>query len=142
MTLRKHLRLLVIVTTAWLLFFVAGLPDYYQQYSTRAMIVFDIVVLPPLWYIGYRSIRKSRNRIANSLWLSFYFVVPLFFYDYVYCGVYLGHGLAFLWGYWYLTIYYIIPWLIYPLTGWWLDHKRQQAAAHVRHQEFRNARHP
>jgi hypothetical protein len=121
MNLRKHLRLLGIVTAAWLLFWVAGLPDYYQQYSTQAMVVFDFAVLPPLWFATYWSVRKSRNRFANSLWLAFYFTVPLFFYDYLFCGVYLRHGLAFLWDYWYLTVYYILPWLILPLTGWRLS---------------------
>jgi len=127
MTLHKHLRLLAIVTAAWLLFWIAGLPDYYRQYSTQTMIVFDVAVLPPLWYIGYRSFRKSRKPIASSLWLAFYFVVPLFIYDYLYCGVYLRHGLAFLWDYWYLTVYYILPWLIYPPTAQWLDHRKQKA---------------
>lgn len=125
MTLRGHLRLLGIVSAVWLLFWLAGLPDYYRQYSTKAMIVFDIAALPPLWYIGYRSIRRSRNRIASSLWLSFYFAVPLFFYDLIYCGIYLGHGLSFLWDYWYLTVYYILPWLMYPLTGWRLEKQRK-----------------
>jgi len=126
MTLRKHLQRLAVVTIAWLLFWIAGLPDYYQQYSTKAMIVFDIAVLPPLWYIGYRSIRRSRNQIASSLWFSFYLVVPLFFYDYLYCGIYLRHGIAFLRDYWYLTVYYILPWLMHPLTGWWLNHQKQK----------------
>jgi hypothetical protein len=127
MNLRKHLRLLVIVTAAWILFFVAGLPDYYQQYSTKAMIVFDVVVLLPLWYIGYRIIRYSRSPITSSLWLSFYFVVPLFLYDYLYCGMYLGYGMGFFLKFWYLTVYYILPWLIFPLTGWWFDHQKQKA---------------
>jgi hypothetical protein len=30
MKLRKHIRLLIFVTLAWLLFWIAGLPDYYQ----------------------------------------------------------------------------------------------------------------
>jgi len=131
MRISRHLKLLFIVTAAWILFFVAGLPDYYQQYSTIAMIVFDIVVFPGLWSIGYRSIRKSRNRIASSLWLSFYFVVPLFIYDYFYCGIYLGYGIMFILKFWYLTVYYILPWLMYPLTGWWLDCQRQKATAQV-----------
>lgn len=45
----------------------------YQHYSTTAMILFDIVALPPFWYIGYRSSRWSTDRIGGSLWLLFYF---------------------------------------------------------------------
>ena len=128
MRFRKHLRLLFIVTAAWFLFWVAGLPDYYQQYSTTFMIVFDVVVLPPLWLLLYFSIRKSgRGRgLVNSLWLAFYFTVPLFFYDLIYCGYYLGRGINFIWEYWYLTVYYILPWIILPPTGWWIEQQRKQ----------------
>jgi hypothetical protein len=47
MRFRSHLRLLVIVSVAWTLFWVAGLPDYYQQYSTKFMVFFDLAILPP-----------------------------------------------------------------------------------------------
>lgn len=106
MRLSKHLKLLFVVTVAWFLFWVAGLPDYYQQYSTTFMVVFDVIVLPPLWLILYFSIRKSRRGrgLANSMWLAFYFTVPLFFYDFLFCGVYLGYGINFIWEYWYLSI--------------------------------------
>ena len=64
--------------------------------------------------------------MVNSLWLAFYFTVPLFFYDLIYCGCYLGHGISFIWEYWYLTVYYILPWIIIPLTGWWVDQRHKQ----------------
>ncbi|MBM3125319.1 MAG: hypothetical protein FJZ87_09635 [Chloroflexi bacterium] len=126
MTLRKHLRLLVIVTAVWLLFFVAGAPDYYQQYSTQSMIIFDLAVLPLLWWVCYLSIKKSRNPMASSFWLAFYFVVPLFFYDLIYIGVYLGYGFDFIWKFWYLSVYYLLPWMILPPTGWWIERQRKQ----------------
>jgi hypothetical protein len=126
MTLHQHLRLLIIVTAAWLLFWVGGLPDYYRQYSTSAMIMFAFAVLPPLWYLGYRSIAKSKNPMASSRWLSFYSTAPLFLYDLLYCGFYLGSGVAFLWEYWYLTVYYAFPWLIFPVTGWRLEQQSRQ----------------
>lgn len=128
MRLSRHLKLLFVVTVAWFLFWIAGLPDYYQQYSTTFMIVFDVVVLPPLWLILYFSIRKSgRGRgLVNSLWLTFYFTVPLFIYDLIYCGYYLGHGINFIWEYWYLTVYYILPWIILPPTGRWIDQRQKQ----------------
>ena len=126
MRLSRHLKLLFVVTVAWFLFWVAGLPDYYQQYSTTAMIVFDVVVLPPLWCVLYFSLRKSRRGVANSLWLAFYVTIPLFIYDLIYCGYYLGHGISFIWEYWYLTVYYVLPWLILPPTGWWIEQQHQQ----------------
>jgi hypothetical protein len=128
MRLQKHIRLLVIVTIAWILFLIAGLPDYYQQYSIRTMLIFDLVILFPIWWILYRSIKRSKpgRGVTVALWWSFYFSAPLCIYDFLYCGVWLGHGIRFLWMYWYLTAYYIIPWLILPITGWLVDRKRMQ----------------
>jgi hypothetical protein len=51
MKLRKHIRLLIFVSLAWLLFWIAGLPEYYQQYSNKFMVIFDLVILPPIWLI-------------------------------------------------------------------------------------------
>jgi len=123
MRLRNHLRLLVFVTIAWFLFWVAGLPDYYQQYSTKTMIIFDLVILPPIWIVIYHNVKKARSgrALIASLWWAFYISFPLFIYDLLYAGIYLGHGLKFLWNYWYLTVYYILPWLFFPPTGWLID---------------------
>ena len=109
--LKKHVRLLSYVTLAWILFWVGGLPNYYQQYSTKFMVVFDILIFPPIWLIVYFSAKKARQNsgLSVSLWLSFYITVPLFIYDLIYCGLYLGYGASFLWKYWYVTVYYIVP---------------------------------
>lgn len=125
MPVPKHLRLLIIVTLAWLIFWLAGLPDYYRQYSHRFMVLFDAAILPPLWLVVYFTAKKARKGrgLAVSLWLSFYITVPLFIYDLIYCGIYLGYGISFLWEYWYLTVYYILPWLIFPVTGLWVDRR-------------------
>ncbi|UCG21874.1 MAG: hypothetical protein JSU80_04675 [Deltaproteobacteria bacterium] len=125
MPLRKHLRILFIVTLAWLIFWLVGLPHYYRQYSPRFMAIFDAAILPPLWLVVYLSAKRARKGrgLAVTLWLSFYITVPLFIYDLIYCGIHLGYGISFLWEYWYLTVYYILPWLIFPLTGWWVDRR-------------------
>jgi hypothetical protein len=126
MQIPKHLRLLGIVTIAWILFLIGGLPHYYQQYSTKFMILFDIAILPPTWFVVYYSAKKAKpdNGLKVTLWLSFYISVPLFFYDLIYCGIYLGNGIIFIWKYWYLTAYYILPWIFFPVTGWLVDKKR------------------
>ena len=125
MRVRDHLRLLFFVSIAWLLFWIGGLPDYYQQYSTTFMILFDLAILPPIWLIVYRSIKraKSNRRLIISLWWAFYISIPLFVYDFIYVGIYLGHGMTFLWSYWYITIYYLLPWFLFPLTGWLSEKK-------------------
>jgi hypothetical protein len=123
MRFKSHIKLLGIVTLAWILFLIGGLPYYYQQYSTNTMIVFDIIILPPIWYIVYRSAKKVKpgRGFVISLWWSFYISVPLFIYDLIYCGIYLDYGVGFLWQYWYITVYYIIPWIFFPLTGFIID---------------------
>ena len=80
------------------------------------MLLFDIVLLIPLTVILYLILRNTpkQYRMTLSLWLAFYISVPLFIFDYFYCGLYLGHGWSFLITYWYLTIYYLIPWLLCP----------------------------
>jgi len=129
MQFSKHLRLLIIVTVAWFIFWLAGLPDYYQQYSDTTMLLFDLIVLPPIWYLVYRSVKQSRlgRALTESLWWSFYISVPLLIFDLLFCSFYLGYGLSFLWEFWYLSVYYIIPWIIFPPTGWWVDRRRSQA---------------
>ena len=125
MKLQTHAQMLVIVTVAWLLFWLAGLPDYYQQYSTAFMVVFDLLILPPILFFVYRRAAKAGpgRALAVSLWWAFYISVPLFIYDLVYCGFYLGHKMYFLTTYWYLTVYYILPWVLFPPMGAIVDKK-------------------
>jgi hypothetical protein len=125
MTLRSHIRLGIIVTAVWGLFWLLGWPDYYQQYSTRWMVIFVAILALLFWGLVIRMLRSVKNgRIYKSIILSIYFTVPFFVYDYIYCGFYLGNGIGFLRKYWYLTIYYIIPWIMVPLTAVWMESKR------------------
>ena len=125
MRARWHLKLLGIVTLAWAMFWVAGLPDYYRQYSDGFMIAFDLAILFPLWYLVFRVLKSVRrnSRLAVASWLALYITVPLLLYDALYCGVYLGYGAGFLTEFWYLSVYYVVPWLILPPTGLWLDRR-------------------
>jgi len=120
-----HLKYLGIVTLAWATFWVAGLPDYYRQYSDGFMIAFDLAILFPLWYLVFRVLKSVRRhpRLAVASWLAFYITVPLLLYDALYCGVYLGYGAGFFAEFWYLSVYYVVPWLILPPTGLWLDRR-------------------
>jgi hypothetical protein len=63
----------------------------------------------------------SRQRMQVALWIAFYFTVPLGVYDYVYCGLLLGFGVQFLVDFWYLTVYYVIPWVLAPAIVWWIN---------------------
>ena len=117
--MRGHIRIFLIATVVWTGFWIAGLPSYYQQYSNLLMFWFDSLLLIPLAAIVYFVLRPLRpeRRLTIALWLSFYFTVPLALYDWLFCGLYLGHGIQFLSRYWYLTVYYPIPWILMPLVA-------------------------
>ena len=129
MIVKIHLRILIYATIVWILFFLAGMPDYYLQYSTKSIILYEILLLIPfsviIWFI-FRPIKTSR-RIKLSLWYSFYFTVPLSIYDYIYCGIYLGYGLRFIYVFWFLSLYYIIPWILFPMIATLLNKKTSNA---------------
>ena len=126
MTIRGHIGIFLIATVVWTSFWLAGLPSYYQQYSNVQMIWFDSLVLIPIAVIVYLVLRRLRpeKRLASALWLAFYFTVPLAAYDWLYCGLYLGHGVQFISSYWYLTVYYAIPWVLLPLMALLLNRMR------------------
>ena len=133
MSIRGHVRVFLIATVVWIGFWVAGLPSYYQQYSNLAMILFDSLLLIPIGAIVYFVLRQLRpsDRLAIALWLAFYFTVPLALYDWLYCGLYLGHGVWFMTKYWYLTVYYAIPWILLPLVAIFLNRSRSQRLPNI-----------
>jgi hypothetical protein len=113
---RHHIRLWILATAVWAGFLLVGLPEYYQQYSPEFMLGFDLLVLLPISIILHVVLKRVApgRRMSRALWIALYFTVPLAAYDYLYCGLVLGFGLGFLWQFWYLTVYYVIPWLLAP----------------------------
>lgn len=123
-----HSRLALLAALVWFAFWIGGLPDYYQQYSFSAMLAFSIALVPVIAFLAWTVIRRAKvaHRKELGFWLAFYFTAPFMLLDYVYCGLYLGHGWRFLAGYWYLTVFYIVPWLIFLPVSYLLT--RQQPA--------------
>lgn len=118
----SHLRLLAYAMLVWAVFWIGGLPHYYQQYSFTTMLTVSVLLVPLIAVAGFKAIGgvRAERRVQRGLWLSFYFTVPLAIIDYLYCGLFLGHGLEFLRRFWYLTAFYVIPWLIFAPIGLWL----------------------
>ena len=129
---RGHLRILGFATAAWTAFWLLGLPSYYLQYSRTVMIAFSVALLPPIIAIAYVFLRRvgRTRRLSRASWLAFYFSVPLVLYDWLYCGVYLGYGLQFFAVFWYLTLFYVVAWLVLPAVAVCLN-AREQATKHV-----------
>lgn len=129
---RSHIRLFLAATCVWVTFLIGGLPSYYQQYSTLSMLFFDILVLVPITGVAYLVLRGEgrERRLTVSVWIAFYFTVPLAIYDWLYCGVFLGHGMQFLSRFWYLSVYYAIPWVLMPIVALVLNHWCERTSGH------------
>jgi hypothetical protein len=59
--------------------------------------------------------------------MSLLIFVTLFINGTFYCGFYLDNSISFLTKHWYIAVYYILPWLIFPPTGWLVDKRRNLA---------------
>jgi len=120
MRVKIHLRIFIIATIVWLFFLLLGMPDYYLQYSTEIMILFVLLLLVPIVIIIHKIFKplKPQKKVHISLWYAFYFTMPLAIYDLIYCGLYLGYGIHFIFVYWFLSIYYVIPWILFPMIAY------------------------
>jgi len=125
MKLKTHMRIFLVASLIWFVFLLAGMPEYYLQYSDQTMILFVLILLIPisliLVFVFKRIKQKKRMKIA--VWYAFYFTVPFFIYDSIYCGVLLDHGIKFIIIFWFLSIYYLIPWVLFPVIATVLNRK-------------------
>jgi hypothetical protein len=124
-----HLKLFAQAVLVWAAFWVIGLPDYFQQYSQTLLAVGSVLLsvaisFAALFILSRASVDTRRSR---AFWISLYFTVPFALFDTLYCGVYLGHGAAYLAKYWYLSVFYITPWLTFPPTAWLLRTQRNSS---------------
>jgi hypothetical protein len=132
MSARKHIALLSQASAVWIVFWLIGLPDYFRQYSPVVMGVLCTLLslaicLYALWVLLPRS---PQRRVRLAYWLSFYYSVPFALYDWLYCGVYLGHGAGYPVIYWYLSVFYVSVWLTFLPVAFLLNRRpaREQAA--------------
>lgn len=115
----------------WLGFYLAGLPDYYQQYSDATMgllIAAALVPMVPGAFFGLRYLRGDRRRSHAyfGVVLAGYLALAPALLDWVYLGLGEGHGLSFLTTYWYLTVLYVLPAPFLIGAGLALDRVRPQ----------------
>ena len=115
MTPAKHIKLLLQSLIIWFLFWVLGLPSYYQQYSAAALGVACTVLSVLICLAAIRILLRSRveNRAARAFWCSVYYTATFAVLDTLYCGIYLGHGAGYITQYWYLSVFYVTPWLTF-----------------------------
>lgn len=122
MSPKKHIALLLQASAVWLAFWLAGLPDYFQQYSTLVMGVLCtfLSVVFSLYAVYVLARCREDVRFSRAFWLSVYYTIPFAIYDTLYCGWYLGLGAGFLASHWYLTVFYFSIWLTFIPIAWLL----------------------
>ena len=127
----QHWNLFCIGTTWWTLYFILGLPSDYFQITPLWMVVLVGELLPAaalIYFLWRRCTRAPERAWPQALWIAFYVTVPLFIYDYLYLAVHQQRGLAFLQTHWYLSAFYVIPWLLAPLIAWKVQSRRLVAS--------------
>lgn len=119
MSLKSHIRLLGQATVIWLIFWLIGLPDYYQQYSPTALGAACVILSVFFSLLAVFVLMRCREetRMPRAFWLSFYYTLPFAVYDTLYCAIYLGLGAGYLVSHWYLTVFYFSVWLTFIPTA-------------------------
>ena len=56
-----------------------------------------------------------------------YYTLPFALLDTLYCGIYLGHGAHYLTQYWYLSVFYVTPWLTFMPTEYLLRNAQRSS---------------
>jgi hypothetical protein len=122
MTPRQHAALLLQAIAVWGGFWLLGWPAYYQQYSTALIAVASILLSVGISLAAVFVAIRSRPEVRESraFWIALYYTVPFAALDSWYCGIHLGHGAGYLVPYWYLSVFYVTPWLTFPPTAWLL----------------------
>ena len=126
--LRNHLDIFYLVTSFWTFFLLGGLwSEYYQTWSfVQTLIFVDLIPAIAMILIGPSLIKRFsiEKPIFAGFFVAFYFSIPFLVYDYIYIFLYLNKSYIYLIDYWYLTFFSIIPWINFPLTGYYLNKKK------------------
>lgn len=127
---RKHLYLILYSFVTWLVFYIIGLPEYYQHWFFEAKVA--AVVAVTLIYFPWgryclKTLWDDGQHLKNSITLAFYLTLPLFIYDYLLLGWYKGLGIQFMFPYWYLSLFYFSFWIQIPFVAWLMEKRDNQA---------------
>ena len=120
MKAKEHLIFLFVGFSAWVLFYLIGLPSgYFSEWNLADQILLSLITffaVVPL--IGFLLILfVGGDHAKKALWLAFYASLPLFVLDYVMTGIIKGEGLHFLVSHWYISIAYLYVWVELPIIG-------------------------
>jgi hypothetical protein len=131
MSIKKHVQFTIYSFFTWLIFYLCGLPDYFQSWPLWSKISICVLITLAYFPATVYSLKKfwDDNRyVKNSCWLALYLTLPLFVYDYLLLAVYKGLGIQFVFPYWYLTFFYFSFWIQFPLVAKWLEARESKNA--------------
>ena len=117
-----HLHIFYLATTFWTLFFLGGLSSNYYQDWHWALSLILILIIPTYLYYFFctklvNNLLAYMPKFKAAVWLALYFTAPFFIYDLIYLGYHQKLGLSFIRTHWYLSLFYLVPWLmIFPLS--------------------------
>ena len=131
MQFNQHSQLLAYSFLTWLVFYLLGLPDYYQRLpiSIKTLLVIAVTAIYfPATKYSLTKFWDNGSHLKNAVWLAFYLTFPLFIYDYLLLGWYKGLGIKFVFPYWYLTFFYFSFWLQFPFVAWRMEQENKITA--------------
>lgn len=127
MKVKHHIHLFCLITTLWTFFFLGGLwSNYYQEWHwIWQLVVIDCIPVAILIYRAPFLIRQAIgvSPMQTAVILAFYFSVPFLVYDFIYLHLYKELPLDYLIDYWYLTMFSVTPWVIFPVIALGLNKK-------------------
>jgi len=129
MNKKRHIVLLLVSFSAWLGFFLLGLPsNYFVDWSVAEKILLSLItafsIVP---YISYFVLSfLGKDYFKTSIWFSFYASVLVFLLDYIVVGLIQGNGIGFLLSHWPSTIGYFYVWISIPLVGFALERSSKE----------------
>jgi len=118
----KYVRLFLAASVVYLIFIIRGLPNnHYLDWSIDFQIgdCLELMLITiPLGYLLLKWFSSKQDYYIDSIWLAFFTSVPFFIYDSFYLGIFKGFGLNFIYEFWFLTIFYFIVWIEFPIIGY------------------------
>lgn len=120
MTTRQHVAMLLAVSSAWLFFYLIGIPsNYFTEWDLADQILISLITFfAAVPFIGVLIlILVGGDLVRTALWTAFYASVPLFVYDFIAVGVFRSEGFHYLISHWYISIAYVYVWVELPLIG-------------------------
>ena len=120
MNKKRHLILISISFSAWLGYFLLGLPfNYFVDWNVAEKTLLSLIsafaIVPYIAFFVLSFI--GADYFKTSIWFSFYASVLVFVLDYIVVGLIQGNGIHFLLSHWPLTLGYFYVWVSIPLVG-------------------------